>query len=62
MKFVHIDGTNHDGYAALDIVEGRAKTMTVKELIEALSTLDPDAKTIFRSGYGDYVIESVSQT
>ena len=46
MEFVYINGVNHDGYAQLDVFEHNAKTMTVKELIEVLSTLNPNAKIL----------------
>lgn len=61
MEFVYINVVNHDGYAQLDIFEHNAKTMTVKELIEVLSTLNPNAKILFGSNYGDYTIENVAQ-
>ena len=60
MEFVYINGVNHD-YAQLDIFEHNAKTMTVKELIEVLSTLNPNAMILFGSNYGDYTIENVAQ-
>ena len=61
MMFVYINGTNHGGYGALDVFEHRAKTMTVKELIEALSTFDSNTKVLFGSNYGDYTVETVNQ-
>lgn len=61
MKFVYIDGMNYDGYSQAEVEECRAKTMTVAELIEALSKCDPDAKVLFGNNYDDYVIETVDQ-
>lgn len=60
MEFVYINGANHDGYAQLDVFEHKAKTMTVKELMDALSTLNPNAKVLFGSNYGDYTVEDVA--
>lgn len=61
MKFVYIDGVNYSGYSQAEVEEGRAKTMTVAELIGALSKCDLDAKVLFGNNYDDYVIETVSQ-
>lgn len=61
MEFVYINGANHDGYAQLDVFEHKAKTMTVKELMDVLSTLNPNAKVLFGSNYGDYTVKDVSQ-
>lgn len=61
MEFVYINGANHNGYAQLDVFEHKAKTMTVKELMDVLSTLNPNAKVLFGSNYGDYTVEDVSQ-
>ena len=61
MEFVYINGANHGGYAQLDVFEHKAKTMTVKELMDVLSTLNPNAKVLFGSNYGDYTVEDVSQ-
>lgn len=61
MKFVRIDGNNHAGYALLDIIEHKTSSMTVKELIEALSACTPDAYVTFGNEYDDYVIETVKE-
>lgn len=61
MKFVYIDGMNYDGYSQVEVEECRVKTMTVAELIEALSKCDPDAKVLFGNNYDDYVIDTVDQ-
>lgn len=61
MKFVRIDGKNYGGYATLDIEERKATTMTVEELIEALSKCSPDAYVTFGNGYDDYVVETVKE-
>lgn len=61
MKFVRINGENHGGYALLDILKYKTTSMTVAELIEALSKCDPDAKVLFGNNYDDYVIETVDQ-
>jgi hypothetical protein len=61
MKFVRINGENHAGYALLDIVEHKTTSMTVAELMEALSKCSPDAYVTFCNNYDDYVIETVNQ-
>ena len=61
MKFVRINGTNHGGYALLDIVERKTNTMTVAELIEALSKCSPDAYVTFGDEYDDHVVETVKE-
>ena len=61
MKFVRINGENHAGYALLDIVEHKTTSMTVAELMEALSKCSPDAYVTFGNNYDDYVIENVNQ-
>lgn len=47
MKFVRINGEYHAGYALLDIVEHKTTSMTVAELMEALSKCSPDAYVTF---------------
>lgn len=61
MKFVRINGTNHGGYALLDIIEHKTSSMTVAELIEALSKCSPDAYVAFGNQYDDYVVETVKE-
>ncbi len=61
MKFVRINGENHAGYALLDIIEHKTNTMTVAELIEALSKCSPDAYVTFGNQYDDYIIETVEE-
>ena len=61
MKFVRINGQNHGGYATLDIEERKATSMTVAELIEALSKYSPDAYVTFGNEYDDYVVETVGE-
>ena len=61
MKFVRINGENHAGYALLDIIEHKTSSMTVKELIEALSAYTPDAYVTFGNEYDDYVVETVKE-
>lgn len=61
MKFVRINGENRAGYALLDIVEHKTSSMTVAELMEALSKCSPDAYVTFGNNYDDYVIETVNQ-
>lgn len=61
MKFVRINGENHGGYALLDIIEHKATSMTVKELIEALSKCSPDAYVTFGNNYDDYIVETVKE-
>ncbi len=61
MKFVRINGTNCCGYAPLDIIEHKNSSMTVKELIEALSACTPDAYVTFGDEYDDYVVETVKE-
>lgn len=61
MKFVRINGENHAGYALLDIIEHKTTSMTVAELIEALSRCSPDAYVTFGNQYNDYIIETVRE-
>lgn len=61
MKFVRINGENHACYALLDIVEHKTTSMTVAELMEALSKCSSDAYVTFGNNYDDYVIETVNQ-
>lgn len=61
MKFVRINGENHAGYALLDIIEHKTTSMTVVELIEALSKCSPDAYVTFGNQYDDYVVETVRE-
>lgn len=61
MKFVYIDGMNYGGYSQVEVEECRAKTMTVAELIGALSKCDLDAKVLFGNQYDDYVVETVEE-
>lgn len=61
MKFVRINGENHAGYALLDIIEHKTTSMTVAELIEALSKCSPDAYVTFENQYDDYIVETVRE-
>lgn len=61
MKFVRINGENHGGYALLDIIEHKTSSMTVAELIEALSKCSPDAYVTFGDEYDDHVVETVKE-
>lgn len=61
MKFVRINGENHAGYALLDIIEYKTTSMTVSELIEALSKCSPDAYVTFGNQYDDYIVETVRE-
>lgn len=61
MKFVRINGENHAGYALLDIIEHKTTSMTVSELIEALSKCNPDAYVTFGNQYDDYIVETVRE-
>ena len=61
MKFVRINGENHAGYALLDIIEHKTTSMTVAELIEALSKCSPDAYVTFGNQYDDYIVETVRE-
>ena len=61
MKFVRINGENHAGYALLDIIEQKTTSMTVAELIEALSKCSPDAYVTFGNQYDDYIVETVRE-
>jgi len=61
MKFVRINGENHAGYAPLDIIEHKTTSMTVAELIEALSKCSPDAYVTFGNQYDDYIVETVKE-
>lgn len=61
MKFVRINGENHAGYALLDIIEHKTTSMTVAELIEALSKYSPDAYVTFGNQYDDYIVETVRE-
>lgn len=61
MKFVRINGENHAGYALLDIIEYKTTSMTVAELIEALSKCSPDAYVTFGNQYDDYIVETVRE-
>lgn len=61
MKFVRINGENYAGYALLDIIEHKTTSMTVAELIEALSKCSPDAYVTFGNQYDDYIVETVRE-
>lgn len=61
MKFVRTNGENHAGYALLDIIEHKTTSMTVSELIEALSKCSPDAYVTFGNQYDDYIVETVRE-
>lgn len=61
MKFVRINGENHADYALLDIIEHKTTSMTVAELIEALSKCSPDAYVTFGNQYDDYIVETVRE-
>lgn len=61
MKFVRINGENHAGYALLDIIEHKTTSMTVAELIEALSKCNPNAYVTFGNQYDDYIVETVRE-
>lgn len=61
MKFVRINGENHAGYALFDIIEHKTTSMTVAELIEALSKCSPDAYVTFGNQYDDYIVETVRE-
>lgn len=61
MKFVRINGENHAGYALLDIIEHKTTSMTVAELIEALSKCSHDAYVTFGNQYDDYIVETVRE-
>ena len=61
MKFVRINGENHAGYALLDIIEHKTTSMTVPQLIEALSKCSPDAYVTFGNQYDDYIVETVRE-
>lgn len=61
MKFVRINGENHAGYALLDIIEHKTTSMTVSELIEALSKCSQDAYVTFGNQYDDYIVETVRE-
>lgn len=61
MKFVRINGENHAGYALLDIIEHKTTSMTVAELIEALSKCSSDAYVTFGNQYDDYIVETVRE-
>ena len=61
MKFVRINGENHAGYALLDIIEHKTTSMTVAELIEALSKCSPDAYVTFGNQYDDNIVETVRE-
>lgn len=61
MKFVRINGENHAGYALLDIIEHKTTSMTVAELIEALSKCSSDAYVTFGNQYDDYIVETVKE-
>lgn len=59
MKFVYLNGTNYNGYAAYDVEHGAAKTMTVADLIAKLATMPQDAAVIYGNAYNDSTVESV---
>lgn len=61
MKFVRINGENHAGYALLDIIEHKTTSMTVAELIEALSKCSPNVTYASGNQYNDYIVETVRE-
>ena len=50
------------GYAHDDVLDGTEKTLTVRQLIDQLSTCDPDALVFIRDGYIDGSISGVDQS
>lgn len=47
------------GYAHKDVLDGVETTLTVRQLIEQLSTCDPDALVFIRDGYTDGAVSGV---
>lgn len=61
-KYVDIMTTiDHAGYAHKDVLDGAESTLTVRQLIEQLSTCDPDALVFIRDGYMDGFVSGVDQ-
>lgn len=59
-KYVDILTTiDHAGYAHNDVLDGAENTMTVRQLIDQLSTCDPDALVFIRDGYMDGSVSGV---
>ena len=50
------------GYAHDDVLDGAENTLTVRQLIDQLSTCDPDALVFIRNGYIDGSISGVDQS
>ena len=50
------------GYAHDDVLDGAENTLTVQQLIDQLSTCDPDALVFIRDGYIDGSISGVDQS
>ena len=49
------------GYAHDDVLDGAENTLTVRQLIDQLSTCDPDALVFIRDGYIDGSVSGVDQ-
>ena len=59
-KYIDILTTiNHAGYAHDDVLDGVENTLTVRQLIDQLSTCDPDALVFIRYGYEDGTVSGV---
>ena len=61
-KYVDILTTiDHAGYAHKDVLDVVETTLTVRQLIDQLSTCDPDALVFIRDGYMDGSVSGVHQ-
>lgn len=50
------------GYAHDDVLDGAENTLTVRQLIDQLSTCDPDALVFIVDGYMDGSVSGVDNT
>lgn len=62
-KYIDILSTiDHAGYTHKDVLDGAENTLTVRQLIDQLSTCDPDALVFIRDGYMDGSVSGVDQS
>lgn len=60
-KYIDILTTiDHAGYAHYDVLDGAESTLTIRQLIDQLSTCDPDALVFIRYGYEDGTVSGIS--
>lgn len=59
-KYIDILTTiDRTGYAHKDVLDGAESTLTVRQLIDQLSTCDPGALVLIRDGYMDGSVSGV---